>query len=184
MVQVVELWLPILLSGVGVFLGSMLAWMVLPHHRRDYGPLPEEERAREVLADVPPGQYNIPNLPSRKSMEEPEFRTKLEEGPLVFLTVAPPGVPRPGPTMARWLLFTIGVAGVVGVVASRGLPAAAPSWRIFQVTAIVTWATHGLGVIQEVIWFGRPWSVAAKQTADGLLYGVITGAIFVWLWPG
>jgi len=33
------------------------------------------------------------------------------------------------------------------------------------------------------IWMGKPWRVVLKEAADGLLYGLATGAAFSWLWP-
>jgi hypothetical protein len=29
----------------------------------------------------------------------------------------------------------------------------------------------------------RPWSVTAKNLFDGLLYALVTGGTFGWLWP-
>jgi hypothetical protein len=33
------------------------------------------------------------------------------------------------------------------------------------------------------IWYGRSWLAAFKTTVDGLIYALITGAVFMWLWP-
>ncbi len=39
----VQFWLPILASAVVVFLASSIAWMVLPHHKKDVKTLPDEK---------------------------------------------------------------------------------------------------------------------------------------------
>ena len=33
------------------------------------------------------------------------------------------------------------------------------------------------------IWFGRSWSATFKYVIDGLIYGLMTGGVFGWLWP-
>jgi hypothetical protein len=33
------------------------------------------------------------------------------------------------------------------------------------------------------IWYQRAWSLTLKSTIDALIYGLLTGGIFGWLWP-
>ncbi len=42
---------------------------------------------------------------------------------------------------------------------------------------------HFLGTIPESIWFGRPWKSVGLQLIDALLYALLTGGTFGWLWP-
>ena len=42
--------------------------------------------------------------------------------------------------------------------------------------------TYALGSMSESIWFGRPWSSFALQALDALMYGLILGGVFGWLW--
>ncbi len=37
------LWLPILVSAAVVFVAAGLAWMALPHHKKDIKTLPDEK---------------------------------------------------------------------------------------------------------------------------------------------
>ena len=41
-VSVLDLWLPILLSAVAVFVLAFLAWVVLPHHNSEIERMSEE----------------------------------------------------------------------------------------------------------------------------------------------
>jgi hypothetical protein len=41
-----------------------------------------------------------------------------------------------------------------------------------------------MGVVPDAIWFGRPWSSSLKVLFDALVYGLFTGGVFGWLWPG
>ena len=93
MVPIPDLWMPIVVSAVLVWLGSAIVWMVLPHHRSDYQKLPDEEAARTALRGAGPGQYNIPHSPDMKAMGSPEMVEKFKEGPVALLTMFPPGPP-------------------------------------------------------------------------------------------
>ena len=42
---------------------------------------------------------------------------------------------------------------------------------------------YALSHVMDSIWKGLAWSVAAKFFFDGLLYALVTGATFMWLWP-
>ena len=42
---------------------------------------------------------------------------------------------------------------------------------------------YGVGQMSASIWMAKPWSVAAKEAFDGLLYGLVTAGTFGWLWP-
>ena len=50
MVPLVDLWLPILLSAVLVFVASSILHMVIPIHRGDFGKLPERTRCSRRCA--------------------------------------------------------------------------------------------------------------------------------------
>lgn len=181
---IMDLWLPILVSGAAIWIASFVVWAVLPYHRSDYGPLPDEEAARRLLRNVPAGAYNLPNLPSRKDMETPEGRKKMEEGPVALMHFFRPGPPKMGAQLAQWLVFTLGVSVVIAYVTSRTLPAGTSYLEVFRVSGTLAFVAYGAATVQESVWFGRPWSNTFKQLFDALLYGLITAGIFGAFWPG
>ncbi len=68
-VGILQLWLPILLSAVIVFVASSLIHMVLPFHKNDYRKLPDEDKVMDTLrsAGVTPGPtYHFPTPPTKK----------------------------------------------------------------------------------------------------------------------
>ena len=69
----VDLWLPILLAAVLVFVASSIRHMVIPWHRADYGKLPGEAAVLEAMRGkrVPPGAYMFPMPSSMKDMATP-----------------------------------------------------------------------------------------------------------------
>ena len=48
-VALIDLWMPILGSVVVVFFVSSFAYMVLPHHRKDWGKAPNEDALLEFV---------------------------------------------------------------------------------------------------------------------------------------
>ena len=54
---------------------------------------------------------------------------------------------------------------------------------VFRVTSAVAFLAYGWAVIPFAIWYGHPWSVTAKYLLDALIYGLVTGGVYAWLWP-
>ena len=69
----IALWLPILLSTVGVFIVSSLIWTVIGWHNSDWKKLPDEEKARQALRGLPHGQYSIPYAANGKARQDSEW---------------------------------------------------------------------------------------------------------------
>lgn len=185
MVTLAALWLPILVSAALVFVASSVVWMVLPHHRDDFGGIPDEDAVREALSDpeVTPGQYHVPHAPDREAYGSDEMQRKFEEGPVAFVTVLPDGAPSMGKRFVQWFVYGLAVSAAAAYVAGATLPAGAEYMEVFRVTGTVAWVAYGAAYAGDSIWFGRPWSFSVKMVADGLLYGLLTAGVFGWLWP-
>ena len=65
-----DLWLPILLSAVFVFLASSIIHMLLPIHKGDYKPLPGEADVMAAMRgqQLQPGDYMFPHCGSMKEL--------------------------------------------------------------------------------------------------------------------
>src|SRR5260370_31699158 len=90
MVSLSALWLPILLSAVIVFIASSIMHMVLPYHRSDYQPPPDEDKVLAALraAGLKRGLYMFP-FSTPKEMKSPATIEKFKQGPVGMLTVFP-----------------------------------------------------------------------------------------------
>jgi hypothetical protein len=55
---------------------------------------------------------------------------------------------------------------------------------VSRVTAVVAFCGYGLAQVPDSIWYRRRWSTTFKYLFDALLYGLFTGGVFGWLWPG
>jgi hypothetical protein len=180
--SLIDLWLPILLSAVFVFVASLIVWMVLPWHRRDWVALPNEEAARTALKGVSPGQYMVPWC-TRSQMKDPDFQRKVQEGPVAFLIVRPSGMPAMGKQMVAWFVWTLVVSLLVAYVTSRTLAPGTDYLEVFRIAGTVAWLTYAGATVSEGIWFGRSWRMVFGLQLDGLIYGLLTAGVFGWLWP-
>lgn len=185
MVALTQLVLPILLSAVLVFVCSSLIHMVIKWHNKDYGKLSNEDAVRAAInAGSPtPGQYIIPHCMDPADFKNPDFQKKFTDGPVAVLYLKKPGLPGMGPQLGGWFVFNIVVSIFAGYVASAALPVGTEYSKVFQVVGTTGFIAYALGEIPPAIWMGKPWPVAIKESADGLLYGLVMGGTFGWLWP-
>jgi hypothetical protein len=184
MVSIPALWLPILLSAVVVWVLSAIIWMFL-WHKKDFKRLPDEDAVRVALGsqNAPPGQYWLP-WADQQSMKDEAVQQKYREGPVGILTVMQPGMPSMGKNMGLAFVYYL-VAGIfVAYIASRYLDPGAAYLAAFRLTSVVAFLAYGFGIMQDAIWFGRPWGFSLKIWLDALIYGLLTGGVFGWLWPG
>ncbi len=184
MVTTASLILPVLLSAALVWIASALIWTVLPWHKKDYAPLPDEAGTVANLAaqDLAPGQYMVPHAGSPEAMKEERVRKAFETGAAGFITILPRGIPNMGPNMALSAVLNVAVAVLVAYVARLTLAPDAEYMMVFCVATTMTWMAYGVGAVQDAIWFGRPWRSVLKGFGDALIYGFLTGGVFGWLW--
>ncbi len=184
MVTIGALWLPILLSGIAVWMVSAFIWMILPHHKSDFAKLPDEDAVLQALApqQLAPGQYSIPYAPSRSDLT-PETIRKFEEGPVGFFAVVPSGAPTMGGKIVLSFVFYLVISVIVAYLASRTLDPGADYLAVFRVTGTVAWLAYGTATVPDAIWFGRPWSVVVKGMLDATVFALLTAGFFGWGWP-
>jgi hypothetical protein len=185
MISLVSLWLPVLLSAVAVFLVSWIIHMALPWHHADYAAIPKETEVMEALRPfaIPPGDYMVPRPPSFQAMKEPAFQDKMQKGPVMVLTVRPAGAFSMGKPLALWFAYCVVVGVFAGYVACSTLASAAPYLKVFRITSTVAFVGYAAALWQMSIWYQRSWGTTIRTTVDGLLYALLTGGFFGWLWP-
>ena len=179
------LWLPILLSSVIVFVASSIIHMVLPWHKTDYPKVPDEDRVRNALRPfaIPPGDYMVPRCDDTKELRTPEFAEKMNQGPVIVMTVLPNGQWSMGRNLGLWFLYCAVVGVFAAYVAGRALPAGASYAHVFQFVGATAFIGYALALWQMSIWYRRAWSTTIKATIDGLIYALLTAGTFGWLWP-
>lgn len=185
MSSIATLWLPILLSAVFVFLLSFVLHMVLPWHKSDYPPLPNEAAVMDALRPlaIPPGEYMAPSPSGASDMKSPEFLERLNRGPVFMLRMLPNGMSSMGRALGLWFVYVLLVAGLSGHIADGALPQGAETHLVFHTVALSSFMGYAFALWQMTIWYRRSWIITLKSTIDGLLYAIVTGLVFVWLWP-
>jgi len=180
-----DLWLPIVLAAVFVFVASSVIHMLLPVHKGDYRKLSNEEQVLESLrsAGAAPGQYMFPSADSMKEMCTPEMQEKFRRGPVGLLVVRPSGPPAIGKSLVQWFVFCLVVGALTAYIARHALPDGAKYLKVFQLTGAVAVLGYAFSSVQDSIWKGVGWGTTIKFVVDGVVYGLLTAGTFAWLWP-
>ncbi|HTL98079.1 MAG TPA: hypothetical protein VL181_04675 [Holophagaceae bacterium] len=185
MVSLAHLWLPILLSGVFVFVASSLVHMVFKWHNSDYNGLSNEDEVRAAITkgSPAPGQYVLPYCKDHKDMGGEAMQTKLKEGPVGFMILRAPGPMSMGPMLFQWFLFCVLTGLFTALVLMHAVAPGADYKMVFHVAALSSFMAYAFGQIPMGIWWGQPWRSVAKGILDGLIYAGLTAGTFGWLWP-
>lgn len=185
MVSLASLWLPILVAAILVFIASSLVHMVLGYHRSDYGIVPSEDKVMDALRpfNIPPGDYLAPSPYAAPSMRDPAFIAKRKRGPVFMMTMFPSGEIAMGAQLAQWFVFCLVVGLFAAYLTSRALPAGAPYMEVFRFSGTVAFVGYGLALWEISIWYRRKWATTLRSNIDALIYALLTGGVFGWLWP-
>ncbi len=180
-----ELWLPIVVSAVFVFIVSSVIHMALPIHKNDTKKINNEEAVLEALRanHVEPGNYVFPRCENMKDLGTPEMVEKMKTGPVGWLTVLPPGGFAIGKSLVWWFVYSLIVGVLVAYVGWHGLEPGAGYRPVFQLTGTAAILGYALGVMNDSIWKGVRWSTTGKFMIDGAVYALVTAGTFGWLWP-
>ena len=106
----------------------------------------------------------------------------MPRGPRFSLTIlgAESSMPR---NLAVWFVYSLVVAIFAAYVAVLSLSADAAYMTVFRVTSTVAFAGFALAIWQSWIWYSRSVGYTIRTTIDGLIYALLTGGAFGWLWP-
>lgn len=184
-VPLTHLWLPIIVSAVCVFLVSSIIHMALKFwHASDYKGLPnEDEIGAAIRSGSPaPGMYVLPHC-RMEDMKKPEVRAKYDSGPVAYLIVRPNGVPNMGKYMVEWFVYCLIVSIFAAYLGSLSLGVGAPAIQVMRSVATAAFMAFGLAALPNAIWWGQPWSSTVKALIDGGIYALVTGVVFIWMWP-
>lgn len=185
MVSMMHLWLPILLSAVAVFVASSIVHMVLKFwHSSDYHSFSNDDEIRAAIrnGNPAPGMYMLPKF-EMEDMKKPETIEKFKQGPVGIVMLRPNGAINMGANLLQWFLFCLLTSYFCAYVGISTLLAGAPAEQVFRVIGTAGIMVFAIGVIPNGIWGGQPWKIVFKAVIDGIIYGLIIGAIFAWLWP-
>ncbi|HXJ89582.1 MAG TPA: hypothetical protein VMS18_22390 [Candidatus Binatia bacterium] len=179
-----DLWLPILLSAVIVFVASSIMHMLLPYHRGDYTQLPDEDKTLSALrsASLKRGLYVFP-FGTHKDMKSPAMIEKYNQGPVGMMIVFPSGTPFMPKFLGLWFGYCLLIGFFVAYLTAHTVPPHTYYLAVFRIVGTAAFLSFGLGPLANVIWKGYPWSFVLKEAVDGLIYALLMAGTFGWLWP-
>jgi hypothetical protein len=185
MISIAALWMPILVSAVIVFIASSIIHMAPLWHRGESPKLPDQDKVQDALRPfaIPPGDYMLPRAEDHAAMKSPEFVEKLKRGPVMLLTVLPNGPISMGKSLMQWFLYVVGVSILAAYVTGHAFPPGTEYLTVFRFACTTAFIGYAVALWQMSIWYGRSWSTTFRATLDGVIYGLLTGGAFGWLWP-
>jgi hypothetical protein len=180
-----QIWLPVIVTAVAVFIASSLIHMVFKWHNRDYRKLPNEDEVRTAIRDgsPAPGLYVLPYCADMKQMQNEEMQKKYRDGPVGFVTLRKNGGLTMGGPLVQWFTFNLVVAMLAGDIALQTYGIQGNPLITAQMVGILSFLTYAGSNVQAGIWMGKPWPAVLKDVLDGLIYAAVSGLIFWWLLP-
>lgn len=183
-----QLWLPIVVSAVLVFLVSAVTHMMVPFRKTEWGHLPTQDAIQGALRGASPGLYMFPVPAEASERGKAESMQRWSEGPTGWLTLVAPGPMNWGRNLGLSLAMNLFVSISVAYIATLTLGAVPlqliPHERVvFRVVATIGFLAYAVGPIYEAIWYWKPWRSLAMAAVDALAYGLVMGGAFSWLWP-
>ena len=185
MTPITSLLLPIVVAAFAVFVVSMIVHMAMPWHKSDFAVLPNQDAAIAAIQslNLPPDDYAMPNVRLPGGARNPDFVAEFERGPTFHLTMMPAGGMHMGKFMGAWFGFMLLISAISAWVTGSIVPPGGNPRAVFHYSAIITTCSYGFGGWTLSVWYFRKWSTAFKGTFDAILYGLATGAVFMWMWP-
>jgi hypothetical protein len=147
--------------------------------------VPGENKVMETLRglNVQPGDYRFPFSNSTEEMKSPEFEEKMKQGPVGMMSIRPSGDINMGKLFGLWLVYSLIIAALAAYVTGLTHGLGAPSAEVFRVSGAVTFCCYVVALWQNWIWWGQGTRFTVTYSLDGIIYALITGATFAWLWP-
>ena len=178
------LWLPILLSAVAVWIVAAIVWMALPHHKNDFIALPDEDAFMDEIrkSGIQPGNYVFPDFRKPEAMKSEKVSKALEQGPVGHLSLWQPPLGMGGKMVATFIVYLV-VSTLIAYLTRVALPGPAEFAKVFQIAVTAGILAYSFSFIPNALWFGAYKRTIIASFIDGIVYGLLTGAIFAWRWP-
>ena len=85
--------------------------------------------------------------------------------------------------LIQWSLYNAVVSLFAVYVTGLALGPGADYMAVFRLASTTAFIGYALAHAQRSIWFSQNWGTTARNIFDGLVYGLLTGGVFGWLWP-
>ena len=183
MVGLAELWMPVLISAVAVFIASSIIWMALPIHKPDIKSLDNEEDFDNAIRpmNIKPGLYMFPGCHG-KDLKSDAFQARWKSGPWGMLTIAG-GPPNFGMNLLKTFISYLVITAMVGYLAGIGLAPGTEYMEVFRVVGTAAILGFCMGSFAGDFFLGKPTRFIITSFIDGVIFALITAGIFATMWP-
>ncbi len=97
--------------------------------------------------------------------------------------VLPNGMGNMTSDLAQWFAYCVVVGIFAAYIAGRAVEPGGDYLEVFRFAGCTAFVGYSLALLQNSIWYKKSWSSTLKSVFDGLIYGLVTGGAFGWLWP-
>lgn len=184
-ISLLQLWLPIIVGTVLAWIASALIHMLFKYHNADYQKLSNEDEVMAAVRNGSPklGIHTFPYCTDMAEMGNEDIQQKFSRGPVGILTVFPNGMPNMGKAVGQQIVYFLIGSVLIAYCSMLALGPGAEFMAVFRFVGAVGFLAFGWATLPYSIWYGHPWSVAARYLLDALIYGLVVAAAFAWLWP-
>jgi sulfite exporter TauE/SafE len=88
-----------------------------------------------------------------------------------------------GRNLGLTFLSYIIIGVFVGYLGTMALDAGAGFREVFRFTGTAAVMAYTFGFIGDTIWYGQPLKPFLHDLADSIVFGLLTGAVFAFMWP-
>jgi hypothetical protein len=88
-----------------------------------------------------------------------------------------------GKPLFQWFIYCIVVGIFAAYIGAHTLNPGAEYLTVHRVVGCTAFMGYGLALFQEAIWGARSWGSTWRSVFDALIFGLVTGGTFGWLWP-
>lgn len=183
--QILQLWLPIVVSAAFVFIASAAIWMATPMHKNDYKNLGDKEDAvLSVLKNekLAPGIYCVPWMMCEKGADQKAATERYNAGPWATLAVSAskPSFPM---SLILWFINCLLISAMVGYITFHTLPNNPHYLKVFQAAGTAATLAYCGYLLPLAAWHSVPMKQLPAKFIDGMIYACVTAGTFGWLWP-
>ncbi|MFO1001825.1 MAG: hypothetical protein U0936_15920 [Planctomycetaceae bacterium] len=183
--ELAGLWIPIVVSAFSVLIVNGIVSCVVRFHLPNWKELPEEDATVEFLqkSGISPGVYLFPGRRKRSAGESEESRLqRMESGPWGTISIMsqPPDL---GRMMMQASTFFLVINILIAHLAIQALGPADGFITVFRFTGSTAALAYAAGGIPNAIWHGGNFRTALVDVIQGIVLGIVTGAVFATLWP-
>jgi hypothetical protein len=158
--------------------------MALPHHKQDFVALHDEDGFMDYIrrSGIKPGNYVFPDFRGREAMKSEKIQKALNDGPVGHLSVWRTPLTMGGKMIVTFIVYLV-VSILIAYLTRVALPGPAEFARVFRIAATAGILAYSFSFIPNAVWFGAYRRTIIASFIDGIVFGLIAGAIFAWRWP-